>query len=125
MREYQIIGAVGRSDGGQAFAVLLLQKCALRRRETRAEQGVARAFAVDFLQKQQTATRDGRERALVPQKSNRDSTFATEAAGPGGRELRLGMKTPTTIAPDKLDFAALIRAGETVGWARRPPNRCC
>ena len=27
------------------------------------------------------------------------------------------MKTPTTIAPDKLDFAALIRAGETVGWA--------
>jgi acetyl-CoA hydrolase len=28
-----------------------------------------------------------------------------------------GMKTPTTIAPDRLDFAALIRAGETVGWA--------
>jgi acyl-CoA hydrolase len=28
-----------------------------------------------------------------------------------------GMKSPTTIAPDKLDFAALIRAGETVGWA--------
>src|SRR3954454_4698524 len=27
------------------------------------------------------------------------------------------MKTPTTLAPDKLDFAALIRAGETVGWA--------
>src|SRR3954452_498973 len=27
------------------------------------------------------------------------------------------MKTPTTVAPDKLDFAALIRAGETVGWA--------
>ena len=27
------------------------------------------------------------------------------------------MKTPTTIAPDKLDFAALIRPGETVGWA--------
>jgi acyl-CoA hydrolase len=28
------------------------------------------------------------------------------------------MKAPTTIAPDKLDFAALIRAGETVGWAQ-------
>ena len=27
------------------------------------------------------------------------------------------MKTPTTVAPDKLDFAALIREGETVGWA--------
>src|SRR3954471_19382089 len=27
------------------------------------------------------------------------------------------MKTPVTIAPDKLDFAMLIRAGETVGWA--------
>ncbi|MGD9617197.1 MAG: hypothetical protein AB7H90_18600 [Alphaproteobacteria bacterium] len=27
------------------------------------------------------------------------------------------MKTPTTIAPDRLDFAALIREGETVGWA--------
>src|SRR4051795_647239 len=27
------------------------------------------------------------------------------------------MKTPITIAPDKLDFTALIRAGETVGWA--------
>src|SRR3954451_2273863 len=27
------------------------------------------------------------------------------------------MKTPTMLAPDKLDFAALIRAGETVGWA--------
>ena len=27
------------------------------------------------------------------------------------------MKTPTTLAPDKLDFAALIRASETVGWA--------
>src|SRR4051794_11980468 len=27
------------------------------------------------------------------------------------------MKTPVTIAPDKFDFAALIRAGETVGWA--------
>src|SRR4051812_16693782 len=27
------------------------------------------------------------------------------------------MKTPTTLAPDKLDFAALIREGETVGWA--------
>ena len=28
------------------------------------------------------------------------------------------MKTPTTIAPDRLDFAALIRAGETIGWAQ-------
>src|SRR4051794_27006032 len=27
------------------------------------------------------------------------------------------MKPLITIAPDKLDFAALIRAGETVGWA--------
>jgi acyl-CoA hydrolase len=27
------------------------------------------------------------------------------------------MKTPTTVAPDRLDFAALIREGETVGWA--------
>ncbi|MGE0258235.1 MAG: acetyl-CoA hydrolase/transferase family protein [Alphaproteobacteria bacterium] len=27
------------------------------------------------------------------------------------------MKSPTTIAPDRLDFAALIGAGETVGWA--------
>ena len=28
------------------------------------------------------------------------------------------MKTPATIASDKLDFAALIRAGETIGWAQ-------
>src|SRR3954452_6558950 len=28
------------------------------------------------------------------------------------------MKTPVAIAPDKLDFAALIREGETVGWAQ-------
>ena len=28
------------------------------------------------------------------------------------------MKTPATVAPDKLDFAALIREGETVGWAQ-------
>ena len=27
------------------------------------------------------------------------------------------MKTPVTIAPEALDFAGLIRAGETVGWA--------
>ncbi len=27
------------------------------------------------------------------------------------------MKTPVVIAPDALDFARLIRAGETVGWA--------
>ncbi len=27
------------------------------------------------------------------------------------------MKTPITIASDKLDFAALLHAGETVGWA--------
>jgi acyl-CoA hydrolase len=27
------------------------------------------------------------------------------------------MKTPVAAAPDKFDFAALIRAGETVGWA--------
>src|SRR3954451_10399083 len=27
------------------------------------------------------------------------------------------MKTPVAIAPEKLDFASLIRAGETVGWA--------
>jgi acetyl-CoA hydrolase len=27
------------------------------------------------------------------------------------------MKTPTVIAPEKLDFTALIRAGDTVGWA--------
>jgi acyl-CoA hydrolase len=27
------------------------------------------------------------------------------------------MKTPVTIAPDTLDFAALLRAGDTVGWA--------
>lgn len=28
------------------------------------------------------------------------------------------MKTPMTIAPDKLDFAVLIRAGETIGWSQ-------
>ena len=27
------------------------------------------------------------------------------------------MKTPVTVAPDALDFAGLIRPGETVGWA--------
>src|SRR5437762_10114941 len=27
------------------------------------------------------------------------------------------MKTPALIAPEALDFAQLIRAGETVGWA--------
>jgi acetyl-CoA hydrolase len=27
------------------------------------------------------------------------------------------MKTPATIAPEALDFARLIRAGETIGWA--------
>jgi acetyl-CoA hydrolase len=27
------------------------------------------------------------------------------------------MKTPVTIVPDALDFARLIRAGETIGWA--------
>ena len=27
------------------------------------------------------------------------------------------MKTPVTVAPADLDFAGLIRAGETVGWA--------
>src|SRR5437764_4321077 len=27
------------------------------------------------------------------------------------------MKTPVTIAPDALDFAGLIRQGDTVGWA--------
>src|SRR5438477_2791981 len=27
------------------------------------------------------------------------------------------MKTPALIAPQALDFASLIRAGETVGWA--------
>src|SRR2546430_17196043 len=27
------------------------------------------------------------------------------------------MKTPALIAPQALDFAQLIRAGETVGWA--------
>jgi len=28
------------------------------------------------------------------------------------------VKTPVTIAPERLDFAALIRPGETVGWAQ-------
>jgi acyl-CoA hydrolase len=28
------------------------------------------------------------------------------------------MKTPVAVPPDKLDFAALIREGETVGWAQ-------
>jgi len=28
------------------------------------------------------------------------------------------VKTPVSIAPDRLDFAALIRPGETVGWAQ-------
>src|SRR5215211_6441377 len=27
------------------------------------------------------------------------------------------MKTPVTVAPADLDFAALIREGDTVGWA--------
>ena len=51
---------------GGYFAVLLLQRWAIRRRETRAEQGVPYAFAVDSLQKQQTGIRDGGERALTP-----------------------------------------------------------
>jgi acyl-CoA hydrolase len=28
------------------------------------------------------------------------------------------MKTPITVAPEALDFAALIRAGDTIGWAQ-------
>ncbi len=28
------------------------------------------------------------------------------------------MKTPVTLAPEKLDFARLIRAGDTIGWAQ-------
>ncbi|MGH7095549.1 MAG: hypothetical protein ACREFB_18695, partial [Stellaceae bacterium] len=28
------------------------------------------------------------------------------------------MKIPVSIAPDRLDFAALIRPGETIGWAQ-------
>jgi len=28
------------------------------------------------------------------------------------------VKTPVTLAPDALDFAALIRDGDTIGWAQ-------
>ena len=57
-----MIGAVGRSEWRAGVCCSFAAESTLRRRETGPEQGVARAFAVDFLQKQQkqqTAGRDG------------------------------------------------------------------
>ena len=70
----QLTGAAGRSDGGLVFAVLLLQNSTLRRRETRAEQGVVPAFAADSLQKQQTEPASDGELALALGFSRRGST---------------------------------------------------
>src|SRR4029077_18848981 len=44
---------------------------------------------------------------------------ARPAARTGGVESATRrMKIPVPVAPDTLDFAALIRAGDTVGWAQ-------
>ncbi len=62
--EYQTVGAASRSDAGGCL-LLFAAELALRRRETRAEQGGAPSFAADSLQKQreqQTAAGTGRGR---------------------------------------------------------------
>jgi hypothetical protein len=67
---------------GEAFAFFLLQNLLFRRHETRAAQGVPRAFAADSLQKQQIAIRTGKKvasRALRKFESSQHPIFALVA----------------------------------------------